>query len=289
MSKEKDQTHPVSAGAEPGRFRPGPDPQARVDAHGPLILPTGTLPPAHTTSMQDRRGSQRLNMNATIAVSIFIHLFAFAAWAFFPTTAKISAVNLDEAVVKTRLVKLGKPRDPELLPRIPTTPPPPTVEKKEMPVIDAKVEPEKKSATDILDKFKNENLKKPDLNDLINKRVGEPDDEGQEFGDKDGSALDGEITDSYFARVTARIVKSMELSSVLTDDERVRLRAVLCLQIDEGGEVSAINVKGSGSTVFDSDVTAAARRASPLPAPPPPARRRAAAGVCFNVCPLSCS
>jgi TonB family protein len=81
----------------------------------------------------------------------------------------------------------------------------------------------------------------------------------------------------------------MEVSSVLTDDERVRLKAVLCMSIDDDGAVSNVTVKTSGSAVFDSDVTAAARRASPVPAPPPPARARAAAGVCFNFCPTTCN
>ncbi|MDP2341384.1 MAG: TonB C-terminal domain-containing protein [Deltaproteobacteria bacterium] len=257
--------------------------------------PAGTIPPSRMASMAGRRSSQQRSLSITIGVSLFIHLFAFAAWALFPTGQESKPINLDEAVVKARLVKLGKPRDPTLLPRLPTAPPPAPADKKAPPVIappDApdkeKIEPDKKSASDILDKFKTDNQKPRDLNDLIRDSVGD-DDEGQEFGDKEGTALDGEVTDSYFARVTARIIKAMEVSSVLGDDERVRLKAVLCLKIDDAGAVSDIKVKSSGSTVFDSDVTAAAARSSPVPAPPPPARARAAEGVCFNVCPVSCN
>jgi TonB family protein len=61
------------------------------------------------------------------------------------------------------------------------------------------------------------------------------------------------------------------------------------MSIRDDGTVDDVTVKTSGSTVFDADVTAAARRASPVPAPPPPARARAAAGVCFNFCPTSCN
>ena len=256
-----------------------------------------TLPPSRISNLGDRRSRQQRRLTMTVVVSLVVHLFAFAAWAFFPTDDKSKPINLDEAVVKARLVKLGKPRDPKLLPRIPTAPPPtppdkkapPNLEKPDSPEKD-KVEPDKKSASDILDQFKTDNQVPRDLNDLIRERVGEDEEEGQAFGDKDGTALDGEITDSYFARVTARIFKSMEVSSVLSDEERVRLKAELCLKIDDGGAVSDIKVtKSSGSTIYDSDIVAAALRASPVPAPPPPARARAAQGVCFNMCPLSCN
>jgi TonB family protein len=255
-----------------------------------------SVPPTSALSLQSRHARQRRGLFVMLGVSLFLHLFAVAAWAFFPTTSR-RAVNLDDAVVKTRLVKLGKPRDEKLLPRLPTsTPAPSPPETKAKPVVEKpepkKPEPEKtdpkKSAADILDKFRTDNTKKS-LNDLIKNKIGEESDEGQEHGDKDGTALDGEITQSYFARVTARIQKAMEVSSVLSDDERVRLKAVLCMSIRDDGTVDDVTVKTSGSTVFDADVTAAARRASPVPAPPPPARARAAAGVCFNFCPTSCN
>ncbi len=254
-----------------------------------------TTPPRQLVSMQQRRAVQSRMLTMTIAVSLFIHLFAFAAWAFFPTSNK-RVINLDEASVKARLVKLGKPRDEKLLPRIPTAPAPTPADKKAPPTIEPptkpdkeSIEPDKKSAADILNQFKTENDKPKDINDIIKDRIGEDENEGQEFGDKDGTALDGEVTDSYFARVTARIQKSMEVSSVLTDEERVRLKAVLCLKIDEAGVLSDIQVKASGSSVFDSDVRSAASRASPVAAPPPPARKRADDGVCFNFCPVRCN
>ncbi len=257
--------------------------------------PTAPAPGA-TTPLQARHLRQRRWFTGMLGVSLSVHLFAFAAWAFFPHAPR-RAIDLDEAVVKTRLVKFGKPRDEKLLPRLPTSPPPPPVpDAKSPPKLDQPVPdraeaptPEtKRSAADILDKFRSANATKS-LDDLIKNRIGEQTDEGQEHGDKEGSALEGEISQSYFARVTARIQKAMEVSSVLTDEERVRLKAVLCMSIAEDGAVADIHVKTSGSPVFDADVTAAARRASPVPAPPPAARARSAAGVCFNFCPTSCN
>ena len=227
-----------------------------------------------------------------------LHAGLFAGWLLFPSSTTV-VVDLDEAVIKTRLVKLGKPRDEKLLPRLPTSPPPPAADKKAPPVLDpttpqtpdTKPTPQtldKPSAADILNKFKSDAERPKDINDLIKDRIGEQTDEGKEDGDADGTALDGEITDAYFARVTSRITKAMEVSSILSDDERVRLKALLCVKIDDVGAIGDPTITTSGSSVYDSDVLAAARRASPVPAPPPQVRARAAEGVCFNVCPTTC-
>ena len=253
-----------------------------------------------------RRRAERVNRSAftnrlltiAVAVSMGAHVAAFVAWMFWPSSSH-AAVDLDEAVIKTRLVKLGKPRDEKLLPRLPTAPPPKPVDKKAPPEPDptpqkppdtkpTPKEDSKPSAMDILDRFKSDETKSKDINDLIKDRIGEPTDEGREDGDRDGSALDGEIVASYFARVQARIQNAMEVSSVLTDEERVRLKSVLCVSIDEVGTVTRAWIKnGSGSQIYDSDVVAGARRASPVPAPPPPARQQAKE-ICFNACPVSC-
>lgn len=272
-----------------------------IDVSPPDAGPGGvTLPPSSrgspSASLHALHARQQRRLALTVVASLVLHLTAFAAWAFLPERAR-PAVDIDEAVVKTRLVKLGKPRDEKLLPRLPTSPPPPSVQKqgppdptKTPPADEKPAAPDqaKPSAADILDRFKSDNAQKS-LKDLINNRIGEATDEGQEHGDKDGSALDGEITQSYFARMTARIQNAMQVSSVLTDEEKLRLRAELCLKVADDGTVSDVRVKSSGNPVFDADVTAAARRASPVPAPPPAARARAAAGVCVEVCAGSCS
>ncbi len=258
--------------------------------------PSMSVPPRAFRERVSLHQRQNRLMRIAVAISVVAHVFVFVAWLVWPQPTR-AAVDLDEAIIKTRLVKLGKPRDEKLLPRLPTSPPPPKVEKKPEP----KIEPEKKpdslpkpeadtkpSAADILEKFKTQAERPKELSDIINDRIGEPTDEGRPDGDAEGSALDGEVTASYFARVLARVQNNMEVSSVLTDEERVRLRAVLCFKIAEDGAVNDITVKTSGSPIYDADVLAAARRASPVPAPPLPARARAAEGVCFNACPKSC-
>jgi TonB family protein len=254
-----------------------------------------TLVPRSALASMGERQSQLLRI--AVVVSVVAHVGIFGAWVVWPSSKKPS-VELDEAVIKTRLVKLGKPRDEKLLPRLPTSPPPPPpTESTPQPVVeppktpDSRPEPApetKRSAADILHALKQQADTPKNLKDVIKDRIGEPTDEGRTDGDVDGRAIDGEVTASYFARVQARIQDAMKVSSVLTDDELVRLRAVLCLKIDEQGVVSDVTVKTSGSQIYDADVVAAARRASPVPAPPLPARKQAGQGVCFNACPKSC-
>lgn len=256
--------------------------------------PAPTLPPAMAASLRWRHARQQRMLSIFIVVSALVHSAAFAAYAFWPAPSK-PALNLDDAIVKTRLVRLGKPRDEKLLPRLPTSPPPPSADKRAPP--DQELSPDKPapdsskkpSATDILDKFEKDNAKPSDVRDLIRDRIGEQTDEGREDGDREGTDLTGEIKASYFMRVALAVQKKLEVSSTLSDDDRVRLRCELALILDDAGTLVAAKIqKSSGNATFDNDVLAAAKRSSPLPAPPPPVKALAAAGFAFNVCPSRC-
>jgi TonB family protein len=253
----------------------------------------GTLPPTITASLDERRARQRRTLWMFCGLSLGVHLGLFVGWMVIPAPDP-PAVNLD-AVVKTRLVKLGKPRDEKLLPRLPTAPAPAAQDKKS-PKLDEPTpekqtpEAEKKSASSILERLKEETESTKDVNDIIRNKIGEQTDEGQLDGDKDGDALKGEIKASYFNRVTAHIKRNLEISSTITDEERVRLRAELAIKVDADGNVVDARIqKSSGNSRYDNDVLAAAKRGSPVPAPPPDVRDLAAKGIAFNVCPQSCS
>jgi TonB family protein len=254
----------------------------------------GSVAPTVTSSLAERRARQYRMFLVFCGVSLALHLFAFAAYAFWPQSNK-PAIDLDDAIVKTRLVKLGKTRDEKLLPRLPTAPAPPAADKKAPPKPDAaedKPSPDSSkkpmTAAELLEKMKQE--EKRDVSDLIKQRVGEQTDEGKEDGDKDGVDLTGEIKATYFARVAAHIRKNMEVSSVITDEERVKLRAELAIKINDDGSVAEAKIqKTSGSNVFDNDVVTAAKRSSPLPAPPPQVQALVQKGIALQFCPVSCS
>lgn len=255
----------------------------------------GTLPPSRSNSIEERRAAQRKMLGAFIALSLGLHIGLAAGWLFFPDLTPRRPIDLDDAVVKTKLVKLGKPRDEKLLPRLQASAPPPDASKKAPPTDTPtpdnpqKTAEKQPSAADILKDFKEKNQTK-DINDIIRDRLGEPDDEGQLDGDREGVALEGEIKDAYFARVTAAIQRNHEVSATISPEELVRLRAVVEFKIGADGTISDVKIRdSSGNDIYDNGVIAAAKRASPVPAPPPPVRDLAARGVAVNVCPNKCS
>jgi TonB family protein len=253
----------------------------------------GTLPPSVTASFDVRRLRTRRHLSLFIALSLGLHIGLVAGFLFFPDLSKKPAIDLDN-VVKTKLVKLGKERPPDWLPRIDAAPPPPSSTKSHVPKDkprdekqDKESKEKPKSAEDVLKNFDHKN---ESAADIIKKRLGEATDEGMKEGDKDGDALTGEIKKTYFATLTAHIRKHMEVSSTISDEERVRLKAVLSIKIDVDGNVVDVRIdKSSGSTVFDNDVLTAAKRSSPVPAPPPQVQAMVASGVGINFCPSSCS
>jgi colicin import membrane protein len=241
------------------------------------------------------RSKQERMLYISFVASAVAHGAFVVVWAWFTFSQQKPPFDLDQAIVKTHLVKLGKPRDEKLLPRLPTQAPPPQVDKQAPPTPEKPVpsKPEeaadkKPSAADVLSKFESENTR-PDVQDLINKRLGEPTDEGQEDGDRLGKELTGTLKASYVQRLIAQIAAHQQISETISDEERVRLKAVLNVQIDdEGNVVKAWVNPSSGNDVYDNDVLAAVNRAAPLPAPPVQLRELFSSGVAFNMCPVSC-
>ncbi len=232
----------------------------------------------------------------SFVASAVAHGAFVVVWAFFTLSQQKPPIDLDHAIVKAHLVKLGKPRDEKMLPRLPTSAPPPKVDKQAPPQPEQpelakpdEKQPEKKpSAAEVLSKFESENSR-PDVQDLINKRLGEPTDEGQADGDKLGQELTGSLKASYVQRLMAQIAANQQISATISDEDRVRLKAVLNLQIDDEGNVTKAWVNpSSGNDVYDNDVLAAVNRAAPLPAPPVQLRELFSGGVAFNMCPVSC-
>lgn len=207
----------------------------------------------------------------------------------------------DDAIVKTRLVKLGKKRDEKLLPRIdkaepppppaktaapPTpTPPKPTPEK---PAPEKPADP-KRSAADVLQKFSEKNPEKRDINDLIKDRFGEQLDEGHEEGSEIGTEITGRMKAEYNDRILAKIKNALAVPSTITEQERMFLKAQLAISIDsDGALMDATIARPSGNAAYDNAVLAAAKKAAPFPPPPIPVRAFYSDGIGVNVCPVSC-
>lgn len=254
----------------------------------------GTQPPTTTASLGERRLRQRRMLITFCGLSLGLHIGLVAGFMLVPEGKK-PAINLDDNIVKTRLVKLGKPRDEKLLPRLDASKPPPDASKMAPKLEEPKPDKQspdatkKPSAADLIKKLKDESTPKS-ADEIIKERMGEHTDEGQLNGDKEGDALNGEIKKTYFGTLVAHIRKHMEVSSTITDDQRVRLKATLSIKVGADGEVLEAKIQtSSGSSVFDNDVITAAKRSSPVPAPPPQVRALVEQGVAFNFCPVSCS
>ena len=215
------------------------------------------------------------------------------------------------SVVKTRLVKLGKKRDESLLPRIDKTPKAPPPAPKPAPVVKptpppaekappAKATPTKpvpkstpksaeappkrpkRSASDILNQFKDRN-EEQDLESLIEKTIGTSTPEGHEEGQKIGTEITGRLKAEYNDVLGQKIRSLYELPDTISDEERVRLEGFLFLQVGAGGQLLDVKVdKTSGNTAFDNAMVAAAKKAAPFPPPPIPLRAFYSTGVVFR-------
>ncbi len=67
---------------------------------------------------------------------------------------------------------------------------------------------------------------------------------------------------------------------VLTDDERVRLRAKVLIRLNSDGTIKDVDVKkSSGNNVFDETIVGAIKKSAPLPIPPPSVVDTVARGI----------
>lgn len=254
-----------------------------------------------------------------VAVSLVLHLLALGVMVGVNTWGR-PKLKLDDNVVKTRLVKLGKKRDDKLLPRLerkkdkpkpakkapapkpeakPPAPKPeakPAPSKAEAPKTltepkpdppEPKPEEKKRSARDILSDFADDEApekEKPKLTDLVKDIV-----EGDEQGSAIGEEITGRLKATYNDKLLAAIKRALKVPNTVSDQERLRLKAVLFVAIGaDGSLLSARITKASDNPAFDNAVLAAAKTSAPYAAPPIQVRDFYRAGVGMNVCPVSC-
>jgi TonB family protein len=232
-----------------------------------------------------------------IAVSLVLHVGFVGAWAVASQLAISAPARPPPNIIKTKLVKLGKQRKKDLLPRKAAAPPQP--KSKKAPDLSQKTEqanptakpaPSPKSASDILKDFEDDNAERPDLNSLIQDTVGEPLDEGHEQGSKLGTEITGRMKANYNDKILAIVKGNYKLPTTLDNDEKIRLKTVLVIRIASDGRITDTKLSpSSGNSAFDNAVLAAAKKSSPLPAPPIQLRDFYASGVGMNFCPVSCS
>lgn len=243
--------------------------------------------------------AQRTNKLFAIfcGVSFVLHIVFVVVWVVSSFQGG-PVVKLDDNVIKTRLVKLGKQRDEKLMPRLDGSKPPPKTNAKAAPVPEAPKDkaPDKKpepaperTAADVLKDFA-EKAEDPSIDDLIKNRIGEPLDEGHEDGSEHGTDITGRMKADYNDILKAKVHNAYTLPTTLSDEERVRLWANLFVKVGEAGELLDARLSpSSGNPAFDNAVLSAANKAAPFPPPPIQLRDFYRDGVGMKVCPLTCN
>ena len=228
-------------------------------------------------------GTPRDSPSLAIGISVGFHVLLVAcAWLFSRDAGP--AIDLSAKPIQAKLVRLGEKRDDKLLPRMqPNAPPPPepvassTPSPSSTPLtpkpVTPKAPPKKDLNKDLFAAFdKTKPVTKPD------KVAGAAD------GDVNGDSDDASEGERYFGLISSRVKRGYDVSSAISDAERVRLTATIVLYIDASGRViHTVWQTKSGNALFDSAVESAVQKASPFPPPPPHfARDLANAGVALK-------
>lgn len=203
---------------------------------------------------------------------------------------------------KPMLVRLGKPRPSEWLPRKPTAPPVPPAAKtapvaapgeksaplppqpearptppKPEPKPEAKPAPTPAAApaTQAAAPRDAKQDSKAKLDDIMKRfQAGAIAGPAEEFpGQLDGHAegdSDRAEGEAYYALLEKRVKDQYKLPATISERERMYLNATVRIFIEANGRISRSQiVQGSGNATFDSALEAAVQRASPVPPPPP--------------------
>jgi outer membrane biosynthesis protein TonB len=199
-----------------------------------------------------------------IGVTALLH--AGAALAIVLSHGRQTTVTEPMNLMVARLVRLGTPRPPQLLPRKPTAAPAPA----EAPPVVPETKPEEKTPAPAPEE-------RTDLRSAMararalaarNAPKGETDEEpeGRPEGTPEGTADTAAEGDPYATEVYRRIHEGFRVPEMVSTRELLRLKATVFLRMAD--------VEPSGNRFFDASALEAVQRVDRLPPPP---RARAAA------------
>jgi TonB family protein len=237
------------------------------------------LHPAVTQSMLVARPS-RLGM--FLGVSVAGHGLLVVFGLIYSLLTAGPKVDPNIPVIKASLVRLGKPRDPKLLPRKEEPPPPPKEVKAPpappseapkppsptaAPVLPSKPQPApapQKGATSAEDRRK----RLFGAFDKTAKKAPEEELEGAEDGDVNGDSATAE-GERYYALLSSQVRRNYNVADTIPEAERMYLKAQVQMRLGRAGEVLETRLTTtSGNDLFDAAVLAAVKKASPFSPPP---------------------
>jgi TonB family protein len=233
--------------------------------------------------------SQPTRLSRFVVFSVGAHVAVLAAALLYARFTAAPKVVLDQKPINASLVRLGKPRDPKLLPRKEVAQPPPKeVVAKPTPTPPAEapapspaavavpgVKPAPSPAPQKGEPTAEDRRKK--LFGAFDKsaKPSEPQElEGAEDGDPDGDSAVAE-GERYYGLLKSQVRRHYNVADTIPDAERLYLKAQVAMKLGRAGEVLDVSLaKASGNELFDAAVVAAVRKASPF-SPPPDALRDA--------------
>ncbi|NMO19217.1 TonB family protein [Pyxidicoccus fallax] len=231
--------------------------------------------------------SRPSRLSRFIGVSVVGHIALLVAAVLYARLSSGPKMDLDAKPIKASLVRLGKPRDPKLLPRKEQLPPPPKQVDAPKPPPDAPapaptpaavavpipgVKPEPSSApkpTPQKGETTGEDRRKR-LFGAFDKtaKAAEEEPEGAEDGDPDGDSATAE-GERYFGLLQSQVRRHYNVADTIPETERLRLNTVVAVRLGRTGEVLDVSLtKPSGNDLFDSAVVTAVRKAAPFSPPP---------------------
>ncbi|RKG73601.1 TonB family protein [Corallococcus exercitus] len=224
-----------------------------------------------------------------VVFSVGGHVAVLAAALLYARFTSAPKLDLDQKPINASLVRLGKPRDPKLLPRKEVAQPPPkevVAKPTPTPPADAPAPSPAAVAVPGVKPAPSPAPQKGEANaeDRRKKLFGafdksakptEPEElEGAEDGDPDGDSAVAE-GERYYGLLKSQVRRHYNVADTIPDAERLYLKAQVAMKLGRAGEVLDVSLaKASGNELFDAAVVAAVRKASPF-SPPPDALRDA--------------
>ena len=231
-----------------------------------------------TTATARRRAPEALVPWMT-ALSLLVHALFIggALWLSLREPAKLEPT---QKLVTAKLVRLGKPRDKRLLPRLETAAPPPPPKAVEVPLpkstptpAPAKAPPRQvqpprqRHAAALASATRRQSLfsafaatARPSDDELV----------GEEDGDPEGDSDSAEEGERYFGLILAKARRHYGITKAISPQELIRLKALVVLYIGATGELlrDPEVQKSSGNELFDQEVLMALKKAAPFGPPP---------------------
>ena len=201
-----------------------------------------------------------------VALAVLFHALIFAAALVLPRLFD-RAPPLRKPII-ARLVALGRPRDPHLLPRKESPPPAASASSKTAPSLKPAPAPPRRE---------------PSRRDLMERALAraagkatpepreppDPERAGSAQGSVEGTAATAEEGDAYFTAVHDAILENYVVPSVISERERLYLAASVLAYIGPDGRILKHEFqKKSGNSFFDQALDAAIEKTR-LPPPPP--------------------